>query len=305
MIDVLIIGGGPAGLTAAVYVKRSGKDVLLLEKESFGGQIASSPRVENFPTIKSISGLELIDRLVEQVTELGVDIDVDEVKHIEKKDDFFKVTTEYSVIEAKSIIIATGCTPKKIDAINMEKFADQNVSYCAVCDGYFYKDKNVVLIGDGNTALQYADLLSNYCKKISICTLFDRFFGEKVVEKAVCEKTNIEIIHNLSLKSLEGDEELEMVIFEDTITKQEVKIPASGLFIAIGQVPHNECFENLVDLDSQGYILSNELCETKTPGIYVAGDCRQKVLRQVTTAIGDAAIAATQAVKYLTKKAPL
>lgn len=301
MVDVLIIGGGPAGLTTAIYAKRSGKSVLLLEKESFGGQIASSPRVENFPTIKSISGLELIDRMVEQVTELDVDIDVDEVKHIEKHDGYFEVTTEYTTIEALSVIIATGCIPREIDAENMDQFRNKNVSYCAVCDGYFYKDKKVVLIGDGNTALQYAELLSNYCQKVYLCTLFDRFFGEEVVEKSIREKANIEITHNVSLKRLEGLDDLEKVIFEETSTKEEVEFLADGLFIAIGQVPQNDCFENVVELDKAGYIISNEQCETKTPGIFVAGDCRQKALRQVTTAIGDAAIAATNAVKYLSK----
>lgn len=301
MIDVLIIGGGPAGLTASIYAKRSGKEVLVLERESFGGQIASSPRVENFPTIKSISGLELIDKLLEQATEMGVDVDVDEVRQIEKCDGYFKVHTEYSSLEAKTIIISTGCSPRKLDAINMEKYDGSNVSYCAICDGIFYEGKNVALIGDGNTALQYALYLSNFCKTVYLCTLFDRFFGEEVLVKSVLEKPNIKITHNISLERLDGNSDLESVTFVDTVTKKPVKFDVSGVFIAIGQVPHNDFVKDLVELDSFGYIVTDEHCQTSTSGIFAAGDCRQKVLRQLTTAVGDAAIAATSAVKYLNK----
>lgn len=301
MVDILIIGGGPAGLTASIYAKRSGKDVLVLERESFGGQIASSPRVENFPTIKSISGLELIDRLLEQATELGVDVDVDEVRKIEKRDGYFSVETEYSKIEAKTIIVSTGCSPRKLNAVNMDKFDGSNVSYCAICDGFFYENKKVALIGDGNTALQYAIYLSNFCEKVYVCTLFDKFFGEEVLIKSILEKANIEIIHNVSLERLNGDESLESVEFVNTITKEQVKIDVSGLFIAIGQIPHNDFLGDLVELDNSGYIITNEALETKTPGIFAAGDCRQKILRQLTTAVGDAAIAATSAMKYLNK----
>ena len=301
MVDVLIIGGGPAGLTSSIYAKRSGKSVLLLEKESFGGQIASSPRVENFPTIKSISGIELIDRLVEQVTELGVEIDIDEVKQIEKNDDHFVVHCEYSNILAKSIIIATGCTHRKLEALNMEKFEGDYVSYCAVCDGAFYEGKDVALIGDGNTALQYAQLLSNFCKTVYVCTLFDRFFGEEVLVKSLLKSSNVKIKHNISLKALNGDDHLESLTFEETGSLESYKINVDGLFIAIGQIPNNHCFVNLVDLDESGYIISNDACETKTPGLFVAGDCRCKNLRQLTTALSDAAIAAMSAVKYLNK----
>ncbi len=301
MIDVLIIGGGPAGITASIYAKRSGKSVLILEKESFGGQIASSPRVENFPTIKSISGLELIDRLLEQATELGVDVDVDEVKHIEKVNDHFVITTEYSSLEAKSVIIATGCSPRTLSATNMDIYKDSYVSYCAICDGSFYENKEVALIGDGNTALQYALYLSNICTKVYICTLFDKFFGEEVLVNSLLKKTNVEIIHNVSLDSLEGDDELKSLIFKQNRDNSNIEIDVKGLFIAIGQVPHNEVFSNLVDLDSQGYIIANESCLTKTEGLFVAGDCRSKKLRQLSTACGDAAVAATEAVKYLNK----
>lgn len=301
MIDVLIIGGGPAGLTASIYAKRGGKSVLVLERESFGGQIASSPRVENFPTIKSISGMELMDRLLEQATELGVDVDVDEVKKIEKVDDYFKVHTEYTIIEAKSVIVATGCSPRKLSAINMEKYDASNVSYCAICDGFFYENKKVALIGDANTALQYALYLSNFCETVYLCTLFDRFFGEEVLVKSILEKSNIEITHNISLERLDGDDELESVTFVDTVTKNEVKFEVSGLFIAIGQVPHNDFLKDILELDNNGYIVADENCQTSVPGIFAAGDCRQKSLRQLTTAVGDAAIAASMALKYINR----
>lgn len=301
MIDVLIIGGGPAGLTASIYAKRGGKDVLVLEKESFGGQIASSPRVENFPTIKSISGMELMDRLLEQATDLGVDVDVDEVKSIEKKEDYFLVHTEYTKIEAKTVIIATGCSPRKLDAINMAKYEGANVSYCAICDGFFYENKKVALIGDANTALQYAAYLSNFCETVYLCTLFDRFFGEEVLVKSILEKPNIEITHNIQLERLDGDSELKSVTFVDTKTQKEVKFDVDGLFIAIGQVPHNDFVKDLVELDNNGYIVTDDNCQTSITGIFAAGDCRQKGLRQLTTAVGDAAIAASSALKHLNK----
>ena len=183
----------------------------------------------------------------------------------------------------------------------MDKFDGSNVSYCAICDGFFYENKKVALIGDGNTALQYAIYLSNFCEKVYVCTLFDKFFGEEVLIKSILEKANIEIIHNVSLERLNGVESLESVEFVNTITKEQVKIDVSGLFIAIGQIPHNDFLGDLVELDNSGYIITNEALETKTPGIFAAGDCRQKILRQLTTAVGDAAIAATSAMKYLNK----
>lgn len=299
MFDVIIVGGGPSGLTAAIYAKRAGKSVLVLEKESFGGQIATSPRVENFPTIKSISGTELIDRLLDQVLDLGVDVDVDEVKHIEKNNGIFDVECEYSSYQAKAVILATGCSPRSLDTEGLEEYIGKGVSYCAVCDGSFYEGKDVCLIGDANTALQYALLLSNLCNKVYVCTLFDKFFGEDLLVKSLLDRKNVEVTHNILLKKVNGDGQVEQAVFENTQTKEEISFNVDGIFIAIGQIPHNDPFANLVDLDKNGYIIATNDIYTKTEGLFVSGDARQKNLRQLTTAVGDGALAATAAVKYI------
>ena len=302
MIDVLIIGGGPAGLTASIYAARSGLNTLLLEKETFGGQIASSPKVENFPSIISISGEELVSRMLEQALEFGVSVDVENVTAVNKVDDYFEVTTDYNKYQAKSVIIATGVTHRTINAGNIEEYMGEGVSYCAVCDGPFHKGHDVAVIGDGNSAMQYAISLSQYCNKVYVCTLFDKFFGEKSVEKVMRSRSNVEIIHNCSLSRLDGGSELEKAEFTNLLTKESFSLDVQGLFIAIGHVPHNEDFKNLVELDKNGYIMGNELCETLTPGIFVAGDCRQKTFRQVSTACADGTIAALSAIKYLDNK---
>ena len=181
--DVIIIGGGAAGMTAALYSLRSGKSVLLLEKETIGGQISKSPRVENFPTIKEISGEELSSKLFDQIMDLGCEFELDTVLKVEKNENKFIVTGEYSTYESKSVILATGLEHRKINIENEDELIGKGVSYCAVCDGAFYKDEDVCLVGDGNTALQYSILLSNYCKKVYVCTLFDKFFGDEVLVK--------------------------------------------------------------------------------------------------------------------------
>lgn len=304
MIDVLIVGGGPAGLTAGIYAARSGLNTLLLERETFGGQIATSPKVENFPSIISISGEELVSRMLEQALEFGVSVDVENVTSVKKVEDYFEVTTNYNIYQAKTVILATGVTHRTINAENIEDYLGEGISYCAVCDGPFHKGHDVAVIGDGNSAMQYAISLSQYCNKVYVCTLFDKFFGEKSVEKAMLGRSNIEIVHNCQLTRVSGDGELQKASFVNLLTKDEFSLNIQGLFIAIGHVPHNDDFKNLVNLDSQGYIQSNELCETNTEGIFVAGDCRQKTFRQVSTACADGTIAALSAIKYLeTKKA--
>lgn len=304
MIDVLIVGGGPAGLTAGIYAARSGLNTLLLERETFGGQIATSPKVENFPSIISISGEELVSRMLEQALEFGVSVDLENVTSVKKVEDYFEVTTNYNIYQAKTVILATGVTHRTINAENIEDYLGEGISYCAVCDGPFHKGHDVAVIGDGNSAMQYAISLSQYCNKVYVCTLFDKFFGEKSVEKAMLGRSNIEIVHNCQLTRVSGDGELQKANFVNLVTKDEFSLNIQGLFIAIGHVPHNDDFKNVVNLDSQGYIQSNELCETNTEGIFVAGDCRQKTFRQVSTACADGTIAALSAIKYLeTKKA--
>lgn len=299
--DVIIIGGGAAGMTAALYSLRSGKSVLLLEKETIGGQIAKSPRVENFPTIKEISGEELSSKLFDQIMDLGCEFELDTVTKLEKIDNEFKITGEYGTYGSKSVIIATGLEHRKINIENEDELIGKGVSYCAVCDGAFYKDEDVCLIGDGNTALQYSILLSNYCKKVYVCTLFDKFFGDDILVKKLKERENVEIIQNVSLTKFIANDELEGLLFKNTKDDSLLELKVKGCFIAIGQIPNNDIFTNLVDLDKNGYILVNEDLETKTKGLFVAGDCRQKKVRQLTTAVSDGAMASVGAVSYIDK----
>ena len=301
MYDIIIIGGGAAGMTAALNSLRANKSVLLLEKETIGGQIATSPRVENFPSIKAIAGNEFADNLFDQIMNLGCEFELDNVNKIEKVDQKFIVSCEYSKYESKSVIIATGLKHKKINIPHEEDLVGKGISYCAVCDGAFYKDEEVCLVGDGNTALQYAILLSNYCSKVYLCTLFDKFFGENTLVEKIKQRDNIQVIHNVSLKEFIFKDELEGLKFEGTYSKEPMELTVKGCFIAIGQIPNNDMFKNVVELDNYGYILASEDLETKTPGLFVAGDCRKKKIRQLTTAVSDGSIASIGAVSYVDK----
>jgi len=298
MFDLIIIGGGMAGMTSALYAARNNKKVLILEKESVGGQIAKSPKVENYPTQKEISGTELADMAFEQILALDVKFELENVSEISKENNIFTIKTDYNTYFAKSVIIATGAKPRMLDLPNESYFIGKGIYYCAICDGPFFTGKEVTLIGDANSALQYALMLSNYCTKVNLITLFDRFFGEKQLIDAVKNTKNIEIKHNLKAVALLGGLSLESVIFEKN-DGTRISHDTNALFVAIGQVPDNKIFEKLVDLDNNGYIIADENCKTKTDGLFVAGDCRTKNIRQVTTAISDGAVASTNACKYL------
>ena len=301
MYDIIIIGGGAAGMTAALYSLRSGKSVLLIERETIGGQISKSPRVENFPSIKEISGTEFSDKLFDQIMDLGCEFELDNVLKLEKENNTFIVYGEYNNYQSKAVIIATGLEHRKINVEPEDELIGKGVSYCAVCDGAFYKDEEVCLIGDANTALQYSLLLSNYCKKVYVCTLFDKFFADDILVSRLRKRENVEIYHNLLLKEFKYSDELEGVVFENTqdLTKKEFTVKAC--FIAIGQIPNNDIFSNLVELDKNGYILVDGDLQTKTEGLFVAGDCRQKKVRQLTTAVSDGAMASVGAVSYIDK----
>lgn len=299
MYDVIVIGAGAAGMTSALYALRNGKTVLVLEGESLGGQIATSPKLENFPSIKEISGEKFADNLFEQITALGAEVEIDKVVGVEKNDGIFTVKTEYGEYKSKTVIIAAGVKHKRLRTqTDREDLVGKGVYYCAICDGPFYKGEEVALIGDGNTALQYALLLAGYCKKVYVYTLFDKFFGDGRLVKSLLSKDNIEWRPKTSVIDYVGDEQLTAIKYKDE--NGDVKtheIPA--VFVAIGQVPDNEKFSNLVDLDKFGYIISDESCKTKTEGLFVAGDCRTKAVRQVATAVADGAVAATNASVYL------
>lgn len=298
MTDIIIIGAGAAGMTAALYALRNGKRVTIIERNNIGGQIAESPRVENFPTIEVISGSELADKLFDQITKLGVDFVFGDVKSVEKQDGKFVVTTEYDKLESKAVIIAAGVEHRKLNLKNEENLIGHGISYCALCDGAFYAGEDVVLVGDANTALQYALLLSSYCKSVHVVTLFDKFFGDQTLIDALKKKENIKVTHEAKLVELVGENELEGLVFQRSDgQRQEIKTKA--LFVAIGQVPNNSIYKELVELSPEGYIIADENLKTKTPGLFVAGDCRTKKVRQLTTACGDGAIAATNASTYL------
>lgn len=296
--DVIVVGGGPAGMTSALYTLRAGKSVLILEKEGFGGQIATSPRLENYPTIESISGSEWSDRLFEQITSLGAAFELENVLSLKKENNLFKIKTDYNEYEAKAVIISNGVKPRKMGLPNEEELTGKGISYCAVCDGPFYKGKEIYLVGDANTALQYALLLSSYCPKIHMLTLFDKLFGDKILIDRVLQTENIDIRHNLSMTKINGTDSLESVEFQDTISKEIVKYETNNLFIAIGQVPQNEFLSDLLELD-HGFIVTNEVMETSVPGLFAAGDTRKKENKQVITACSDGATASMMAVKYI------
>lgn len=298
MIDIIIIGGGPSGMSAALYALRAGKSVLILEKENFGGQIATSPRVENFPSIKEISGIDFSNNLFEQVLSLGAKFELEEVDRVEKNDDTFLVKTNYNQYTSRCVIIANGVKHRHIGVPREEELVGKGVSYCAVCDGAFYKNEDAILIGDANTALQYALLLSNYCRNIFVATLFNNFFADTVLVERLKTKSNIKYRHNLLLKEFLGNDEITGAIFIDTNTKKEIRYDAKAIFIAIGQIPDNERYSNLVDLE-KGYIVTNDKMETKTEGLYAIGDTRQKNVRQLITATSDGAIGAMSAIQYL------
>lgn len=298
LFDIVIIGGGVSGMTSALYALRNGKKVLLIEGEGIGGQIAQSPRVENFPTHKEIAGAKLSEELFEQISALGVEFEFDVIESIEPTGKHFLVKGEFDTYQTKSVIIANGVKHRKLRLPNEEQLIGHGVYYCAICDGPFFADKEVTLIGDGNTALQYALLLSNICSKVNLVIMFDKFFGDGNLVKAVEERKNIKIIKNSRTVELIGDTELQSIKFERS-DKSTFEISGTPLFVAIGQVPDNKKFANVADLDKEGYFDSDESTTTKTPGIFVAGDTRKKLVRQVTTATCDGAVAATQACNYL------
>lgn len=298
-IDVIIIGAGVAGMTAALYARRNGKSVLMIEREQIGGQISRSPRVENYPSHSSISGNALSDKLFEQVTDLGADFELDDVKSLEKVDGVFEVTCEYGTYYGLSCIIASGVKQRMTGVDGELELVGKGISYCALCDGAFFAGEEVTLIGDANSALSYALLLSTYCTKVKIFTMFDKFFAEDYLVKALMAKDNIEITHEAILQEFHSNEDgLTGMTFKDKAGKL-IDVQSRGLFIAIGHVPDNDKYAHLVNLDKNGYFDADEDCKTKTDGLFVAGDCRAKKVRQVLTAMSDGATASTHACTYV------
>ena len=305
MIDVIVIGGGPAGMSVALNLLRAGRSVLILEKENFGGQIANSPRVENIPGTKEISGLDFAGNLFEQILDLGAKFELEEVTRVLKLDNYFEVTTNYNTYEARAVVLANGVKHRKMNLPNEEEFIGKGISFCAVCDGAFYKDKDVYLIGDANTALQYALMLSSICSNVYLFTLFDRFFADQILIDRLVQQPNIHITHNMNLIAYLGQNELAGLRFENTIDRTIHEYPTNNVFVAIGQVSQNDLFKSLVQTDEHGFIITNEKMETSMPGIFAIGDTRKKDVRQVASAIGDASVASVFIDKYLQFNNPL
>ena len=297
MYDIIIIGGGPAGLTAALYACRANKKTLVIEKETFGGQITFSPKVENIPGFISLTGNEFAEKLVEQVLEQGADVESCEA--IEIRDGEIKtVVTDDGEYQGKSVIIATGAKHRMLGIDGEERFVGEGISFCAVCDGAFYKNKNVAVVGGGNSALQEAILLSDTAKKVFVVQNLDFFTGEKKLVEQLEKLDNVEIILGVTVDSFVGDNELEGVVIKNSAGETQT-LEIDGLFVAIGLIPQNDAFKNVVTLDGRGYAEVDESCEAETNGIFVAGDCRTKKIRQVTTAAADGAIAALAACDYV------
>ncbi len=301
MYDVIIIGAGTAGLSSAIYVLRSGKSVLLLEKSYYGGQIVNATDIENYPAIKKISGYDFATALYEQALSLGADIEYENAVSIENGIYEKTVFTEKNSYKCRSIIIATGLQKRRLNIENEEKFTGKGVSYCAVCDGAFYKDKPVAVAGGGNTALEDALLLSEYCSKVYIIHRRKEFKGEKILAEKLTKRENISYMLNCTLTALNGSEKLESISVISNDSKIPNDITVSGLFVAIGQVPENKAFSDIVELDEYGYIISDDCC-TCAEGIFTAGDCRKKDIKQLATAVADGAVAGIKACEYINRK---
>jgi len=301
MYDVAIIGGGPAGLTAAVYALRGGRSVLVVEKNGFGGQIAYSPKVENIPGTVQISGAEFAEKMVEQAMLLGADLELETVLSVEKDGDVFTVRTqEGSAFAAKTVILALGVKHRMLGLPGEEELIGSGLSFCAVCDGAFFADQDVAVIGGGNSALQEALLLSEICQSVCVVQNLPHFTGEKKLADALMEKKNVQLRFGTVVKEYkQSGGALSGLVLQRESDGETEEIRVDGAFLAVGLQPENEAFADLVGLNAWGYFDCAEDCRTKTPGLFVAGDCRSKRIRQVTTAASDGAVAGTAACMYL------
>lgn len=300
MYDIVIVGAGPAGLTAAIYARRAGKSVLVLEKDTFGGQVTFSPKLENYPGFEAISGNELAQRMLEQAMSLGADIDMDTVLEV-KDGDPKLVIGENATYEAKAVIIAAGAKHRRLGLPKEDDFIGNGISFCAVCDGAFYKDQHVAVIGGGNTALVEIVLLAEVCKKVTVVQNLAFLTGESKMIDAVKAKGNIEIIYSTVVSEYLGEDSLTGLRLHNDVTGEETDLYVDGAFLAIGTEPENKPYAAVTSIDERGYIKADEQCTTGTDGIFVAGDCRTKAYRQVATAVADGAAAALNACRYLDK----
>lgn len=298
MYDIIIVGAGPAGLTAAIYARRADKKVLVLEAKAYGGQIINTLDIENYPTEEHISGFDFATKLYNQAKNLGAEIEFERVLSIKDSDKEKVVLTSENSYKTKAIIIATGSENKKLGLLNEEELIGKGISYCATCDGAFYKNKVVAVVGGGNTALEDALYLSDIAGKVYLIHRRDSFRGEESTLSRLKTKGSVEFVLNHTIEKLNADKKIKSIEIADKDGNLRT-LEVDGLFVAVGRVPENQAFSKLIDLDESGYIVAGEDCHTNIDGIYVAGDNRTKNLRQLVTAVSDGAIAATEAIKFI------
>ena len=299
MHDIIIVGAGPAGLTAALYALRADKSVLVIEKESFGGQITYSPKVENYPGFMQMSGNEFAEKLLDQVTEHGADIELCEVTGVIDNGATKTVLTDTGSFECRSVILATGCKHRHLGVEGEDELIGEGISFCAVCDGAFYADRKVGVVGGGNSAIVEALMLCEVCSEVVIIQNLAALTGEAKMVRALEAKPNVKMLFNTVVKGFEKTDVLTGVKLHNTESGEEFTLDVDGLFVAIGHAPENDAFSNVAELNDYGYIVSDESCLTKTAGVFVAGDCRTKTIRQITTATADGAVAALAACRYI------
>jgi len=302
MVDICIIGAGIAGLTAAVYAHRSGLTTVILEKNIYGGQMVESAEIDNYPCVPHTDGVTLANAAYEQAVAQGAEVLFEEVQNIEDCGSFKKITTNCGVYEAKTVIIANGAKRRMLGCDGEERLSGKGVSYCATCDGAFYRGKTAAVVGGGNTALEDALFLSNLCEKVYLIHRRQEFRGERVLADAVRMRENIELVLEAQVERITGENSVDGadIIFNDGSRRH---IDTNAVFVAVGLVPDTSLVSSIVDTDSAGYICADETCETSCEGFYAAGDCRTKKLRQIVTAAADGANAASSAFEYITRKA--
>ena len=298
MKDMIIVGAGTAGLSAAIYAQRSGLKALVLEGNAYGGQIVNTPDIENYPGIAHISGFDFATNLYQQALDLGAKVQYEKVVEVIDDGEIKTVKTTKNEYQTKALILATGLVRRHIGLPNEDRFMGKGVSYCATCDGAFFKNKVVAVNGGGNVALEDAQYLADLCEKVYIIHRRDAFRAEQAEINRILEKKNIECVYDSTVTKLNGNDHLESIEVRDKEGNTR-QLDVEALFVAIGQIPLNEAFKNIVDLDESGYIKADELGYTNHPGIFAAGDCRVKSLRQLATAASDGANAATSAYHYL------
>ena len=299
MYDIMIIGAGPAGMSAAIYGLRAGRSVILFEEKAYGGQIVNTPEIENYPGIAKVSGFEFATNLFNQAKDLGAEIVYEKAEKIEKENGVWKIQTGKAEYEGKTVILATGLKRRTLGLEREEAMIGAGVSYCATCDGMFFRNRNVVVVGGGNTALEDAIFLSNYCAKVYLVHRRDSFRGEQKLSSILKEKDNVELVLDSVPVEIQGEPMVTGLKVKNVKTNEERVLEVSGIFVAVGQIPENENFKEEVQLDDYGYVVANEACTTSQDGLFTAGDCRTKAVRQLTTAAADGAVAALAASKYI------